>query len=352
MEGFLFFYVLTGDNYIRPLIKYLPLIPDGTNVVVLTNTPKLLKDIKPNNFNLIVEDLDKYRSEWSIENEKVLYIEDEDEYMLEYKRLYHEEKYRYPMAIFRFAMNWAIQNNVTKFMIVDAGCKIGYPGEEQVVKTAFERIRNVFKEKNVMVSHTYTGLGSQSVDHFKNHLESDTWLTDILKKYIPNFNPETYPDHIIVSDYIWSEEEQKPIESRNKEIFIGSDGYCIGFWVRDINLIKMILDFWNDYVKKGYECMMINPNETNKVYVEFEHVFAYMASLLCKYYNFILSPHHTIVRHFYQPENDWVVNKIPHLEMDYNVSSREEFLRKNKEKLIIINGPTTANTIIDGFDNI
>jgi hypothetical protein len=74
----------------------------------------------------------------------------------------------------------------------------------------------------------------------------------------------------------------------------------------------------------------------------------FVASLLSKYYNTIISPHHTLVSHFYQPENDWVINKMKH--MDFQpANSREEFIRINKDKHFLINGEEVSKIIMDGL---
>ena len=346
-KDFYFIYVLTGANYIRPLIKYFPNIPNKANVVVLTNTPKTLNDARPTNFNLIVDDLDKYRNEWSIENEKIINIEDEQAYMDEYRRLYYEESYRYPMAIMRFGMNWAIQNNIKKFIIVDIGCKIDWRGEEQAVKTAFERIYKLYEERNVMFGHTWFGVH----DSFGDHLKLNQWAVNTIKKYIPEYNPKSYPEYIISSIYEYDEKQEKIVEIINdKEPGCAFDGYCIGFCFHNIDVLKVAFNFWCDFVQKSYEDKIIDPNQKDAAVVRFEFGLEFIASLLSKYYNTIISPHHSIVRHFYHPENDWIINKITHIKFQ-PTKTREEFLKVNKEKIEAVNGIHIAKIIVDGFDN-
>jgi len=351
-KDFYFFYVLTGDNYVRPLIKYFPYMPDGTNVVVLTNTPKLLNDVKPENFNLIVDDLEKHRPEWSRKYERVLDIQDETAYMMEYKRLYTEETYRYPSAIFRYAMSWAIEHNVTKFMVIDIGCKIGFPGYEQITKNGFDLLTKKFKEgHNLMITNIWGPTGDSPTDPLKHAiLSKDSQLHELFKKYVPNFDINTYPEKMPV---LQSGEE----DGIKEYVCMTSDGFGYGFYVHDINIIKTALDFWNDYVKTGYEVGYIRPGGT--YYVEFEAIFAYLATLLCRYYNTTLSSYFGIVTHFYQPENDWVINKAPaffpklgSIGTPTDANNREEFLKANKDEIEAIYGREVANIIIDGFDKI
>jgi hypothetical protein len=347
-QDFYFIYVLTGANYLRPLIKYLPNIPDKTNVVVLTNTPKTLNDIKPSNFNLIIDDLDKYRDDWSIENEKIINIEDEQSYMDEYRRLYYGELYRYPMAIMRFGMNWAIKNNIKKFIIIDVGCKIGWGGEDEIIETGFKRLYELSKEQNIMFGATHF----KTNDDFGGHLKLNAYLSDTIKKYIPNYNPETYPKYVSTSYHEYDKIKEEIIRvTDNKDTGVVFDGYCIGFWVNDINIIKTAFDFWCDIVQTSYKNKWINPKQLDSVVVQFEFALHFISSLLSKYYNTTISPHYTIIRHFYQPENDWIINKINHMNFQ-PTKTREEFLRINKEKIIAVNGEEIANAIIDGFDKI
>lgn len=347
-KDFYFIYVLTGSNYIKPLLKYLPNIPDGTNVVVLTNTPKILENVKPTNFNLIVDDLEKYRDDWSRENEKVLDIEDEQAYMEEYRRMYNEENYRYPMGIMRFGMNWAFQNNVKKFLLVDVGCKIGWE-ENEVTELAFKRIEKLTKDKNVLFGKPTF----YSADNFAGNIKFNTYLSDIIKKYVPNNNLENIPEYISISYYEYDNEKQQVVEIRDDKApgGVGFDGYCYGMWVHDINIIKIAFDFWCDITKATYENDLTVKDNPNHIIVHFEFALDLIASLLSKYYNTILSPHHTIVSHFYQPENDWVINKIKHLDLQ-PASSKEEFIRINKKKLFELNGEEISKIIMDGFESI
>jgi hypothetical protein len=344
-KDFYFIYVLTGANYIRPLIKYMPNIPNGTNVVVLTNTPKILENIKPTNFNLIVEDLEKYRDDWSRENEKVLDIEDEQAYMEEYRRIFNEENYRYPMGIMRFGMNWAFQNNVKKFILVDVGCKIGFENNN-VTDTAFKRIEKLAKEKNVVFGKPTF----YSNDEFKAQIKYETPLLEVIKKYIPDISLENYPETVSISYYEYDEIKKETVEILDDKASgaVGFDGYCYGMWVHDINVIKVAFDFWSDITKKLYETDNTIKDNPNNIITHFEPALMFVASLLSKYYNTIISPHHTLVSHFYQPENDWVINKMKH--MDFQpANSREEFIRINKDKLFLINGEEVSKIIMDGL---
>lgn len=339
-KDFYFIYTITGYNYLRPIIKSFPMVPDGTNLVILTNIPNTLKDIKVDNFNLIVDDLEKYRNDWSKIHEPLINIEDEQSYMDEYKRQFYDESYRYPSAVMRFGMEWAIQNNITKFILVDVGCKIGYDLEQTQI--SFDKIYNFGKTRNIIFGNTWF---SSDVDLFKYKIENKDPISETLIKYIPGevFNLNSYPRTVeIITDFN---------EHYNKIGSVGFDGYCFGLWFHDINLVKLVLNFWNDLVKIHYDTESIDIKREASVVVEFEYAFTYISDLLTKYYNILIMPHSGIIHHFYHPENDFInVKKMPHLNLE-PADTRKEFLKINREKLINFYGHEIASLIIDGIDD-
>ena len=337
-KDFYFIYVVTGTNYIRPIIKSFDFVPKGTNVVILTNTPDILKDIKVN-FNLIVDDLEKYRTDWSRENEPVINIQDEQSYMDEYRKKYQEETYRYPMAIMRFGMNWAIQNNVKKLLLVDVGCKIGFDLPDVI--DGFERLEKIGKERNLILGYTWD---SNIIDNFALHLQSQTFLSDTLKKYIPNYNSATYPKEVNIYD------PSKNLEYK-KIGSVGFDGFCYGFWFHDIDLLKIAYNFWCELVEKSYEANFVERNKETDVIVAFEFQLSHIADLLTKYYNVLISHYLGIIRHFYHPENDFIdTYKMRHLDL-LPAKTRQEFIDINREKIISVNGEYISKLIIDGLED-
>jgi hypothetical protein len=78
-DDFYFIYTLVGPPYIKSFIHYFPNIPNGLNIVVITNTPELFDGIETD-FNLIVVNLDSLREDWSIEHEKFIIEYDENSY--------------------------------------------------------------------------------------------------------------------------------------------------------------------------------------------------------------------------------------------------------------------------------
>jgi hypothetical protein len=339
-KDFYFIYTITGFNYLRPIIKSFPMIPNGTNVVILTNIPNSLKDIKVDNFNLIVDDLEKYRNDWSKIHEPLINIEDEQAYMDEYKRQFYDESYRYPSAVMRFGMEWAIQNNITKFILVDVGCKIGFdPG---AMEYGFNTLYSFAKTRNIIFGNTWL---TDERDLFKIQIENNTPISKILTEYIPekNFDLDTYPKEVEIFTHF--REHYRKIGS------VGFDGYCFGLWFHDINLVKLVLNFWNDLVKIHYDTQSINIKNEHAVVVEFEYAFTYISDLLTKYHNTLIMPHYGIIHHFYHPENDFInVGKMPHLNLE-PANTRKEFIQINREKLINLHSHEIATLIIDGIND-
>jgi hypothetical protein len=320
-KDFYFIYVLTGTNYILPVIQSFQFIPDDANVVILTNTPGILKGINPK-FNLIVADLEQYRDEWSKNNEQVLAIEDEQTYIDELKKLW-DKGYRYPMGIMRFGMKWAVDNNVSKFILVDSGCKIGYDVSSGSLKVLTTEALNYFNRigavKNVIFGHP-------QVDDFNDHIKLSIQVHGVFKeaieKNIPEFNLDTYP-------------LTYHLNSNDKQIgYCRFDGYCIGFWFHDISLIEKAFNFWNDSVKWAYDNKYIR-GQQETVVVEFEYALSYIAAFFSKYYNTIIAGHESIIKHQYHPDNDFYnQQKLDIFKYGFkSAKTRSEFINLNRDLL-------------------
>lgn len=336
LKDFYFIYVLTGSNYIKPVIKSFKYIPKEANVVILTNTPGCLRNIKVN-FNLIVADLETYRDDWSRKNEYVIPFEDEELYMKELIRLY-DEGYRYPMGIMRFAMNWAVRNNVSKFVVTDCGCKICYEyaiDGRLVTYMALKELHRVGKEKNIIFGHP-------RLDEFNDKaLECIKLLPpmfDLIKKYVPSFNYSTYPTTL--------DTNTNPHQTGS----IAFDGCVFGFWFHDISALNTCFNFWNDWTKICYENGYINPTKKENVIVEFENVFTLMVAIFSKYFNTTISEHYGIVRHIYHPENDFFnQNKLNCFAVGYKAAATQaEFIELNKDIILTTH---SDHTLIDGLES-
>ena len=115
MDDVYFIFTLIGGNYIKPVLHSFPDIPKNANVVIITNTPEILKDIKTD-FNLIIIDFESLRDDFSREHEVVICNPNDDEYMSELIEKYHTG-YKFPMGIMRYGLKWAIMNNINKLIL-------------------------------------------------------------------------------------------------------------------------------------------------------------------------------------------------------------------------------------------
>lgn len=335
VEDFYFVYVITGRNYLRPIIKNITYLPKEANVVIITNTPQLLSSIKCN-INLTVVDLESLRSDWSRENEFVLDIEDETEYMTKLKDLYRQG-YKYPMGIMRYGIKWAVQNNISNFVLTDVGSRIN---TKKNYKEAFNELKDIASDRNVLFGNLYPAQNNNKGKGmiFKTYRE-------VVNKYFPFISEDNYSEFIDGS-----------VESIQTQIsFVGLEGHTYGFMFKDLDLIEKFFNFWEDITIYQYENFNPDLGNASPWVRDFEFVSIIICSLFCRYHNIFLSGHKDIIQHLYMPENDFfaVTQKFPTSIIKWiPTETREEFLRVNKDNLCKHYGKEASIKLIDGFKEI
>jgi hypothetical protein len=331
-DEFYFIYIAVGPTYIKPIIHNFSTIPSDINVVILTNTPKLLENLQPH-FNLIVADLNILRDDWSKENEKILDIDDEDEYLSEFIKL-NKTNYTFPIQIMRFGIKWAAINNITKFAIMESGMVIGFDQDPHIPLNKFKQWGET---KNVLFGNT-----------FWNEYTDDT-----LEKYliIPAYRNVIENYGIDLNNYPSTfTSERSPYDTGS----VGFEGGIVGFWFHDVLLVEMCFNIYTDLIKTAYENGYILPYdvEPSRWSVNFEWVMTIIISIYTKYFNTIVVGHQDITTHFLHPEDAFFMASEKYRDDEWiNTTTRDEFLKLNRNKLIqTFTHLERAKKLIYGFE--
>ncbi len=136
MKDFYFIYFPIGYDFIQTMIMTFRCVPKETNIIVVTNHPEILKDIKVD-FNLIVLNVDNLRDEWSKENEILIYEIEAQAYrdkLFEFQ----DKGIKFPYGIHRCILPWLVERNITKFAILDADCLINFDNELETTMNALK----------------------------------------------------------------------------------------------------------------------------------------------------------------------------------------------------------------------
>jgi len=336
MKDFYFIYVITGDNYIKSILKGFDYIPEEANVVVITNTPKLLHSYQVK-FNLIIEDLEALRSEWSKSNEIVLDIQDEQEYMDKLSEMY-KNGYRYPMSIMRYGIKWAVKNNVTKFVITDSGSLINYMYDSRASLKILSNMA-INKNKNLIFGSPVI---LEKIDYFIGTIFEE-YINEI-SKHIPNIDKKDF------YDYIDCEYSDSMPEYRYNIRGIGFDGHTYGYWFDEISLVKKLFDLWEDIMIKYYQ-----GSYSKSWAVDFEWIMTVISIVYSRYYNVYPCGHNNIIAHLYRPENDFFASSVKYSnDLSWKeAKTRKEFIIANREKLIEhYGGEERVKDIVYEYDKI
>jgi len=312
---FYFIYVVIGTPWIKVVTHNFSSIPDGTNVVILTNTPHLLEQTHPR-FNLTVVDIETLRDDWSKENEKILYSETDDEY----NEMFFDslsKKMTYPMQIMRYGIKWATLNNITKFILLEGGMTIGDTDPEQGFK--------IFKEKgetkNLMFANTYYNPHDQVQDYLK----------------IPQYRKILTDNNIDLDNY--SETFCTELDPNYKGS-ITFEGGMMGFWFHSVSLVELAFTLYTEIVKEAFKNNYIR--SISGFADNFEWISAILATTFAKYHNTLILNYGNFVSHFYHPEEYFYIPQGKRVTGDGNIwlhtNTREEFLEKNREGLLSIFG--------------
>ena len=311
-NDFYFIYLAIGPPFIKTIIHNFSSIPKDSNVVVLTNTPKMLENVNVD-FNLIVADIELLRDKWSKENEIIVYSENEDEYVKKFKEL-HDNNIRFPMQIMRFGIKWAYENNITKFAIIESGFTIGFDTDPN---RALNMFRGWGENKNLMFANPYYN----HKDVFPRYVIP---YRDIVKKYgadLDNY-PTTFETEVDLK-------------------FTGSitfEGGMFGLWFHDTSLVKMCFDLYSDIVKASTENGQIRC--INGCFQYFEWISIILITVFGKYHNTMIVGICDLARHFAHPEEFYYMPEIVQsIKKDWDKTmTRDKFIEKNRHYLLEIFG--------------
>lgn len=301
MSDFYFIYYPVGPQFIKTMMVTFKYIPENTNVIVMTPTPELLKDIEVK-FNLIIVDSNEIIDDFSREYEPIIKETDDELYIQKLIKNY-QEKVRFSSSTHRYILPWLIERGISKFALLDADCLINFNNE---LIHNYNEIKNKYDGKNVLFG-------------------------PIMSCGVHGLNEISYTKEIFEKEGIdWSIIEEFEFPA------ITLDGWLRGFWFSDINLLRKYFNLWDGIIKKSHE--LNRPTLSGNVWtVPDEWITSMIGSIFNKLYN-VQTYDCRIVKHIYHPENDFFSLHHSFLYQDmYKLKiakSREEFFEINKESLI------------------
>jgi hypothetical protein len=315
MKDFYFIFYPIGPLYIKTLTVTFKYLPKEANVIVMTSTPELLKDIKVD-FNLIVLDIDDIVDDFSKQYEPVI-KETNDDLYIQKLRENIDNNIRFPYGKHRYIIPWLLERDITKFVILDSDCLINYNNE-------LEPILNHFEEK---YGDTNLLFGPPMAWTYNVDMAYESFK-DIFNKY--NIDLNIFP-------------------SLNNKITV-FDGWMRGFYFKDKELLKLYFNLWDEILKKAYELDYISLYDMSNRVAHDEWVTGLLNEIMTKQFNAELkdvvydvdskTDKHgkRLCKHIYHPENDyWELHHQTLYVGRYNLEigeSRKDFFQKNKEKLI------------------
>jgi len=301
MSDFYFVYYPVGPQFIKTMMVTFKYIPENVNVIVMTPTPELLKDIDVK-FNLIVVDSNNIIDDFSREYEPVIKEVNDEIYIQKLIKNY-QEKIRFSSSTQRYILPWLIERGITKFALLDSDCLINFNNE---FKDMYNEMKNKYGSKNVLFG-------------------------PIMSCGVPNLSEISYTKDIFEKEGIdWEIIEGFEFPS------ITLDGWLRGFWFNDVNLLKKYFNLWDGTIKKAHK---INSSTLhgNIWTVPDEWITSMIGSLFSKLYD-VETNDFRIVKHIYHPENDFF--SLHHEFLYRNMykleitNTREEFFEKNKDTLV------------------
>lgn len=306
MKDFYYIYFPIGPQFIKTLISSFKWIPEGTNVIVLTNTPEFFDNLNIN-FNLTVLDIDELSDDDSKENEPLIKEYDNNTFI---EKLQENSRRGiiFPYGKHRFIIPWLLERDITNFVLLDSDCVLNYHNQHS---NFIEYVNKNYENKNLLIS-----------------IPID-FTTDI--NNIWEYFSEAFLKHGI------TETEVKELGNDIKM----NDGWIRGFYFNDKKLLKLYFELWNDILKlcykKEHELLKFN-----KWTVADEWIHGLLGVLLKNKFNILTEDisvgGQRLVNHFYHPENDYF--NLHHYNLYQNMFklssalSREEFFLKNKDKII------------------
>jgi hypothetical protein len=306
MKDFYFIFHPVGPQFINTMLVTFKYIPKDCNVVVMTPTPQLLKDIVVD-FNLIVLDTEDLIDDFTRRTDNVIKETDHDKYMEILQKNLKENK-RFCDITNRWIMPWLVKNNITRFALVNADSLINFDGELQ---EQFDYMNNTYEGKNVMfgpiMSHFY---------------DKQAYIT----KYGHIFDKHGIPKELIL---------ELP------ETLKAFDGWMRGFLFDSTDLVQLYFNIWDDIIKHGYETDSDDLKQ-NPWTVTDEGLTALIAEMISLKHDVLIEDivfnSRRLVKHIYHPENDYFGLHHDFLYSNMyklqRASSRQEFYEVNKDTLV------------------
>jgi len=311
MNDFYFIYYAVGPQFVKTVMSGFKFVPKNANVVLMTPTPKLVKDtlnflnIK---FNLIVLDSDELIDDFSRKHEPVIKETDNKLYM---EKLTESMKkgIRFSASTHRYILPWLIKNNITKFALLDCDCLINYHGE-------YERVLDYYKSKASDKNVFFGPIMNWAFDQ-----------QNIMFNYKSLFEKENIDFSLVPASEI--------------TVF---DGWLRGFWFHDTNHIQTYFNLWDGMIKQSH-IESINAFYGNDWTVPDEWINGVVSSVMSKQFDIeildlFLDFHpcgSRICKHIYHPENDFMGLHHQLYTVDYGLktaANRKEFFEINKDNLI------------------
>lgn len=306
MKDFYFIFHPVGPQFINTMLVTFKYIPKDCNVVVMTPTPQLLKDIVVD-FNLIVLDTEDLIDDFTRRTDNVIKETDHDKYMEILQKNLKENK-RFCDITNRWIMPWLVKNNITRFALVNADCLINFDGELQ---EQFDYMNNNYEGQNVMFGPV--------MSHFYNKQV-------YIERYGHIFDKHGIPKELIL---------ELPESIR------AFDGWMRGFLFDSTDKVQLYFNIWDDIIKYGYE-MDSDDLKQNPWTVTDEGLTALIAEMIALKHGVLIEDivfnSRRLVKHIYHPENDYFGLHHDFLYSNMyklqRASSRQEFYEVNKDTLI------------------
>jgi hypothetical protein len=306
MKDFYIVFHPVGYQFIKTMETSFKYIPKEYNVVVMTPTPELLKDVKTD-FNLIVlNSLDLMDDFAKNASWKTAYITDADHEVYVEKLLSEVSKGNiFPDHNHRFILPWLAKNNITKFILCNTDCLINFRGE---FENGVDRMIEKFGDRNVI-------FGPLMQHH-----------TDINRMY------ESYGDVFEKRGY--DKETMKSVPNPYTLL----DGWARGFWFQDTEMLMEFFYMWDDMIKHCYEIQSHDLLQGFWTMTD-EWLFGLVAQMMKIRYGLSIEDMCInglyVIAHAYHPENSYFRCRFALGEERFkNANTRKEFIESNRDLLV------------------
>lgn len=284
-----FYYVkfAVGPKHIKLLNDSLSSFPKEAKMLILTNSPELI-DTSHAICEIEILDIDTIRNQRSLEYEKLIKATTEKEYISAWHALDEQEKqlfpglvhgYSFPLSLFRYAIPWLLDRGYTKFILLDAGVISANP------IAAFAKYASIKDYQNIIMIHP---IGADPNLELGVFIPNMGWET-IIKKYGVDY--DVWPE---LGPWQWD----PPAGNIDfLQIPMGCEGWMLGFWFEDADLIKKYFDMWEEITLDIYERKLIPMY--NLYIFRLEAVINTLNAIFSRYFNVLIAANVNLVSHSY-----------------------------------------------------